>query len=123
MLPTVASKSCRPPTMKRTLLWYVERPSPPQLVAAKELFADWNTPPQSHSPSTEALSETLASTNLASAAAPAETETPPPETADDGLDLGLLKKKKKKVKKDDDDEGAGEEGAAADDGGLGKSPL
>lgn len=95
--------------------------NPPKLVAAKELFADWNTPLQSHSPSTEALSETLASTNLASAAVP--TEISPPETADDGLDLGLMKKKKKKAKKDDDGEGAGEEGAAADDGGLGRSPL
>ncbi|PSR85911.1 domain found in IF2B/IF5-domain-containing protein [Coniella lustricola] len=73
----------------------------------------------SHSPSTEALSETLASTNLASAAAPADTETPPPEAADDGLDLGLMKKKKKKVaKKEDDGEAAADEGAAADDGGL-----
>ncbi|KAF3760482.1 hypothetical protein M406DRAFT_358195 [Cryphonectria parasitica EP155] len=72
----------------------------------------------SHSPSTEALSETLASTNPASATAPADTETPPPEAADDGLDLGLMKKKKKKVKKEDDGEGAGDDVAAADDGGL-----
>lgn len=49
--------------------------------------------------------------------APADTETPPPEAADDGLDLGLMKKKKKKVKKEDDGEGAGDD-AAADDGGL-----
>lgn len=78
------------------------------------------TPHQSHSPSTEQLSDALASTNNASATAP-DTETPPPEAADDGLDLGLMKKKKKKAKKEDDGEGAGDD-AAADDGGLGTPP-
>ncbi|CAN8106013.1 unnamed protein product [Discula destructiva] len=71
----------------------------------------------SHSPSTEQLSEALASTNTPSAAV-ADTETPPPEAADDGLDLGLMKKKKKKAKKEDDGEAAGDDAAAADDGGL-----
>lgn len=79
--------------------------------------------PQSHSPSTEILSETLASANQASATAASNTETPPPEAADDGLDLGLMKKKKKKAKKEDDGEGAGEDAAAADDGGLGMFRL
>ncbi|KAJ4396668.1 translation initiation factor eIF-2 beta subunit [Gnomoniopsis smithogilvyi] len=70
----------------------------------------------SHSPSTEQLSEALASTNTASATAP-DTETAPAEAADDGLDLGLMKKKKKKAKKETDGEGAGDD-AADDDGGL-----
>ncbi|KAI3392369.1 hypothetical protein diail_5757 [Diaporthe ilicicola] len=73
----------------------------------------------SHSPSTEPLSETLASTNPSAAPAPAEAETPPPEAGDDGLDLGLLKKKKKKtVKIADDAEPAGDDAAAEGDGGL-----
>ncbi|KAJ0119118.1 eukaryotic translation initiation factor 2 beta subunit [Diaporthe amygdali] len=73
----------------------------------------------SHSPSTEPLSETLASTNPS--AAPAETETPPPEAGDDGLDLGLMKKKKKKVKIADDAEPAGDDAAAeGDDLGIKK---
>ncbi|KAG6358877.1 hypothetical protein INS49_012396 [Diaporthe citri] len=73
----------------------------------------------SHSPSTEPLSETLASTNPSTATAPAETETPPREAGDDGLDLGLMKKKKKKtVKIADDAEPAGDDAAAEGDGGL-----
>ncbi|KAJ4403429.1 translation initiation factor eIF-2 beta subunit [Gnomoniopsis sp. IMI 355080] len=70
----------------------------------------------SHSPSTDQLSEALASTNTASATAP-DTETAPTEAADDGLDLGLMKKKKKKAKKEADGEAAGDD-AADDDGGL-----
>lgn len=72
---------------------------------------------QSHSPSTEQLSEALASTNTASATAP-DADAAPAEAADDGLDLGLMKKKKKKAKKEVEGEGAGDD-AADDDGGLG----
>lgn len=75
------------------------------------------TRPQSHSPSTEELSEALASTNPPSATVP-DAETAPAEAADDGLDLGLMKKKKKKAKKEIEGEGAGDD-AADDDGGLG----
>jgi translation initiation factor 2 subunit 2 len=78
------------------------------------------TSPQSHSPSTEPLSETLASTNPSAATAPAETENPAPEAGEDGLDLGLMKKKKKKaVKIADDAEPAADDAAAEGDGALG----
>lgn len=93
--------------------------APPMRPGAKTRSLLANTPPQSHSPSTEPLSETLASTNPSAATGPAETETPPPE-AGDGLDLGLMKKKKKKtVKIADDAEPAGDDAAAEGDNGLG----
>lgn len=58
-------------------------------------------------------------TAMSHTAAPAETETPPPEGGDDGLDLGLMKKKKKKtVKIADDAEPAGDDAAAEGEAAL-----
>lgn len=57
-------------------------------------------------------------TALSHTTAPAETETPPPEAGDDGLDLGLMKKKKKKVKIADDAEPAADDGAGEGEAAL-----